>query len=122
MQDDIYIRYLRVYHKEHGTIKNIPFNFTVEFEDTTLYVYEFLKNIRNRHRAYIGESKPMSGYKSETSLRRYQALDEMGYDWNSNSRKTKETVQTEPEVRFLRQHYKENKTINDIPYGAVVEF
>lgn len=122
MQDDIYIRYLRKYHKEHGTINNIPFKFTVEFEDTTLYVYEFLKNIRNRHRAYIGESKPMSGYKSETSLRRYQALDEMGYDWNSNSRKTKETVQTEPEVRFLRQHYKENKTINDIPYGAVVEF
>ena len=122
MEDDIYIRYLREYYKEHGTINNIPFKFTVEFEDTILYVYEFLKNIRNRHRAYIGESKPMSGYKSATSIRRYQALDEMGYDWNSNSKKTKESVQTEPEVRFLRDHFEKYGTINDIPYGAEVEF
>ena len=122
MQDDIYIRYLRHHYKEHGTINNIPFKFTADFDGKTLYVYEFLKNIRNRHRAYIGESKPMSGYKSATSIRRYQALDEMGYDWNSNSKKTKESVQTEPEVRFLRDHFEKYGTINDIPYGAVVEF
>lgn len=121
-EEDIYIRYLREYHKEHGTINNIPFKYTVVFEDTTLFVYEFLKNIRNRHRAYIGESKPMSGYKSKKSLSRYQALDEMGYDWNSNSRKTKDSVQTEIEVRFLRDHYQKYGTINDIPYGAEVEF
>ena len=122
MQDDIYIRYLREHYKEQGTINNIPFKFTVEFDGKTLYVYEFLKNIRNRHRAYIGESKPMSGYQSATSLRRYQALDEMGYDWNSNSRKTKESVQIEIEVRFLRDYFEKNGTINDIPYGAEVEF
>lgn len=122
MADDIYIRYLREYYEEHGTINDIPFKFAPEFEGRKIYVYEFLKNIRNRHKAYIGEAKPMSGYNSQTSIRRYQALDEMGYNWNGNSRKTAESVQTEPEVRFLRSHFEEFGTINDIPYGTEVEF
>lgn len=122
MEEDIYIRFLRQYYEEHGTINDIPYKFVAMFEGERLCVYDFLKNIRNRHRAYIGEGKIMNGYNTKLSLARYQALDEMGYDWNSNPLKTKETVKTEPEILYLRSHYAEFGTINDILYGTEVNF
>lgn len=122
MEDDIYIRFLRQYYEEHGTINDIPFKFVVMFEEKRLCVYEFLKNVRNRHRAYIGEGKTMNGYNSKLSLSRYQALDEMGYDWNANTLKTAASVKTEPEILYLRSHYAKFGTINDIPYGTEVNF
>ena len=122
MEEDIYIRFLRQYYKEHGTINDIPFKYIVEFEGQRLCVYEFLKNIRNRHRAYIGTGRDMSGSHSKLSLSRYKALDEMNYDWNGNTLKTAKDVIDEPEIHFLRKHYAETGTMNDIPYGTEVVF
>lgn len=122
MEEDIYIRFLRQYYKEHGTINDIPFKYIVEYEGQRLCVYEFLKNIRNRHRAYLGIGKAMNGSHSKLSLNRYKALEEMGYDWNGNTLKTAKDIIDEPEIRFLRKHYAETGTINDIPYGTEVVF
>ena len=120
MKEDIYIRYLRHHYKEHGTINNIPSGYTVTFEGQTLNIYTFLNSIKTRHNAYINGTY-RSGATSTLSLSRYQALDEMNFSW-TDSRLKKEEVQEEIQLRYLKEHFKENGTINDIPINAIVEF
>ena len=122
MEEDIFIRFLRKYYAEHGTINNIPYKFEVMFEGRRLCVYEFLKNMRNRHKAYLGSERKVNGYDSKLSISRYKALDEMGYDWQERSFKTMEDVKNEDEILFLRNYYSSHGTINDIGYKTVVNF
>lgn len=122
MEEDIFIRFLRKYYAEHGTINNIPYKFEVMFEGRRLCVYEFLKNMRNRHKAYLGSGRKVNGYDSRLSVSRYKALDEMGYDWQERSFKRREDVKTEDEILFLKNYYSSHGTINDIGYKTVVNF
>ena len=120
MQEDIYIRYLRHHFKENGTINNIHSGYIVIFEGQTLNIYTFLNSIKTRHNAYINGTY-RSGATSILSLSRYKALDEMNFSWN-DSRLKQEEVQEEIQLRYLKKHFKENGTINDIPINAIVEY
>lgn len=122
MFNDIYISYLREYYEANGTINNIPYGYTVVYQGKTLKIYDFLKNIRNRHRSYIAQDNKMTGSSSKTSIERYKALDEMQIDWNLSSAKKVEDISDEDMIRYLRMHYKEYQTINNIPYNTEVEF
>lgn len=122
MLNDIYISYLREYYKVNGTINNIPYGLTVVYQGKTLKIYDFLKNIRNRHRSYIAQDNKMNGASSKTSLERYRALDEMEIDWNLSSAKKVEDISEEDMILYLRKHYQEHQTINDIPYTTEVVF
>lgn len=120
MKEDIYIRYLRKHFQEHGTINDIHSGYTVIFEGQKLNIYTFLNSIKTRHNAYI-TGKVRSGATSTLSLSRYQALDEMNFSW-TDSRLKKEEEQEEIQLRYLREYFKDNGTINDIPITKVVEF
>lgn len=120
MQEDIYIRYLRYHFQEHGTINDIHSGYTVIFEGQKLNIYTFLNSIKTRHNAYVN-GKVRSGATSTLSLSRYKALDEMNFSWTDNRLK-KEEVQEEIQLRYLRKHFKEHCTINDIPITAIVVF
>ena len=120
MSDDIYIRYLESHYKKHGTINNIDTKMVVEFEGEKLHIGRFLKNIRLRHKKYI-ESNATENANS-LSLQRYESLDKMGFEWQKGHYKSKESVIEEPAILYLRKHYLEHKTINDIDRNEVVIF
>lgn len=121
MTEDIYIRYLRNYYQEHRTINDIPHNYIVEFEGQTLNIGIFFNTIKTRHKAYINGTT-RSGAKSSLSLKRYQALDEMNYDWDDARLKKENDVVEEPQIRYLRKYFEEHGTINDIGISDIVEF
>lgn len=120
MSDDIYIRYLESHYKKHGTINNIDTKMVVEFEGEKLHIGRFLKNIRFRHKKYI--ESPAKENANTLSLQRYEALDKMGFEWQKGHYKSKESAIEEPAILYLRKHYLEHKTINDIDRNQTVIF
>lgn len=121
MTEDIYINYLRKYYEEHGTINDIHPKHTFTHEEVTINIYDFLKKIKYNHKKYVS-GKTDRGAASKLSLERYQALDEMGYDWSVHPPRTNSDPYTDKEVLYLRKHYKEHGTINDIGMHDVVTF
>lgn len=119
---DIYLLCLKKYYEEHGTINNISANTTVEYEGKMINLSTFIHNMKFKHRYYLEGSTTMSGVNSKRSLERYKALEEMGIDWNITAIKRGEDVLEEDEVRYLREHYREYGTIDDITYDTVVEY
>lgn len=119
---DIYIRALQAYYEEHGTINDISGNYTVEFEDETLNLAQFLRTMRQLHKHYQIGSTKKRGAHSELSQYRYQALEEMNFDFENQIQKKQKEVNKEPIIKYLKYHYKKYGTINNIPPKMVVLF
>ena len=115
--DNIYIRYLQQYYHEHGTINDISQSAVVEFEGTKLKIGNFLNNIRSSYIAYIN-NRQAPGSTSTRSIESYKKLNEMGFVWQPRKLQQEESIH----VRYLRQHYIENGTINDITISSTVTF
>lgn len=121
MTEDIYINYLRKYYEEHGTINDIRPKHTFVHEGVTIDIYDFLKKIKYNHKKYVS-GKTDRGSASKLSLERYQALDEMGYDWSVHPPRTNNDPTTDKEILYLRKHFQEQGTINDIGMHDTVTF
>ena len=121
MIEDIYINYLRKYYEEHGTINNISPKHTFVHDGVTINIYDFLKKIKYNHKKYIS-GKTDRGVASKLSLERYQALDEMGYDWSVHPPRTNNDPSTDKEILYLRKHFQEHGTINNISMNDTVTF
>ena len=115
--DNIYIRYLQQYYHEHGTINDILQSAVVEFEGTKLKIGNFLNNIRSSYIAYIN-NRQAPGSTSPRSIESYKKLNEMGFVWQPRKLQQEESIY----ARYLRQHYIENGTINDITISSTVTF
>lgn len=116
--DDIYIRYLREYYNEHGTINDISTIAEVEYEGKTLKIGSFLGNMRKRYKIYL-EGKEKTG---KLATWRYKELTEMNFDWTPRKTKSKNIKETDPYIRYLIEHYNLHGTINDIKKNTEVEF
>lgn len=81
MQNDKYIRYLRMHYQTHKTINDIKAKQEVEFEGEILKIGDFLSDMRKKHLAYIEKKAGVVGIDTELMLKRYQELAEMEIDW-----------------------------------------
>ena len=119
---DPYIKYLRRHYNLYGTINDIQRDMEVEFEGKKLCIGSFITATRVRHRHYInGDNTPGCG--SKTSLERYRILEQLKIEWEPRQKERERKLQAEDKhLRYLRQHYKENGTINDITVKSVVMF
>ena len=79
---DIYMRYLQQFYFEYGSLDNVILQDLVEFEGQILKIRNFISNIRKKHFDYErGINK--NGSCSKESIRTYQLLDAMGFNWNN---------------------------------------
>ncbi len=116
-EDDKYIRYLEKYFKEHGSLDDVPK--TVIFEEQELNIQKFLADRRKKHRKR--ETTP--SYKpSKLELKRQDALDKMNYDWDFHQHQKEAMLENDPYIRYLKKHFQEHNTINDIKPKDEVEF
>ena len=122
MSDDIHMRYLQQYYKDHGSIADVEANGTdfVIFEGQKLYIAKFLSRMREEHRKYIDPNK--RGNISAKTLTRFNRLDMMNFSWEKTRKKRGQLALDEKPIKYLKYHYSQNKTINDISYEDVVEF
>ena len=118
---DPYLKYLISYYKENGTINDISKDTEVEFEGKRLCIGSFLSATKINHRHHLNGDK-VPGCSSKRALLRYEVLEELGIDWDGNIRDEKEEQKDDLRFRFLREHFKEHGTINDITTETVVEF
>lgn len=81
MENDKYIRYLRLHYETHKTINDIKAKQEVEFEGEILKIGDFLSDMRKKHLAYIEKKVGAVGINTELMLKRYQELEEMELDW-----------------------------------------
>ena len=119
---DIYIRALQAHYEEHGTINDISGSYTVEFEEETINLAQFLRTMRQLHKHFQIGSTKKRGAHSELSQYRYKALKEMDFDFENQIQKKQKEINSEPMIRYLKYHYKKNGTINDITPKTVVFF
>lgn len=114
--NDKYIKYIREYYEKNKTLKNIPS--LVEYEGETLDFHAFFSHRRVNHKNYLnGINK--HGSMGPTELRRYQVLDECGFDWEPvKTRYEKEDLY----ISYLKEYYEEHHTINDITDTTIVEY
>ena len=120
-ETDPYLKYLIGYYKEHGTINDIKKDEVVEFEEKRLCIGSFLAATKLNHRHHLnGDKTP--GCSSKRALLRYEVLEELEIDWTGNMRDEKEEQKDDLRFRFLKQHYEEHGTINDITTETIVEF
>lgn len=121
MSNDIYMDYLKKYYEEYGTINDIMSGHTVEVDGKALDIYEFIKKIRYNHKKYIS-GKTDRGVASKLSLSRYEQLDQMGYDWSTHPPRIKNDPYNDKEILYLRKHFQEYGTINNIGIHDIVEY
>ena len=119
-KDEKRFKYLIKHYEEFGTINDITTESVVEFEGEELRIGSFFDYIRTAHKIYTEQKEGSYAY-SERSLKRYALLDEMGFDWNPGSKRTA-SIENDVFIRYLRQHFNEFGTINDIASNAEVEF
>ena len=119
-KDEKRFKYLVKHYEEFGTINDITTESVVEFEGEELRIGSFFDYIRTAHKIYTEQKEGSYAY-SERSLKRYALLDEMGFDWNPGSKRTA-SIENDVFIRYLRQHFNEFGTINDIASNAEVEF
>ena len=81
LENDPYIRYLRIHHQEHGTINDIKPKEEVEFEGKILKIGVFVNDIRKKHYAYTTKAIKAPSVTSPLALKRYSDLEELGIDW-----------------------------------------
>lgn len=119
---DIYIRFLRQYYEENGTINDLGGKYIVEFEEEKLNISQFLRNMRTMYNHYKRGSTTKRGVSSELALYRYKALQEMNFDFENQIDKKSKGVNKEPMIRYLRKYYKKHGTINNISQDYTVIF
>lgn len=122
MTDDIHMRYLQQYYKDHGSIADVEANGSefVIFEGQKIYIAKFLSRMREEHRKYIDPNK--RGNISAKTLTRFNRLEKMNFSWEKTRKKRGQLALDEKPIKYLKYHYSQNKTINDISYEDVVEF
>lgn len=81
MENDKYIRYLKLHYEKHKTINDIKAKQEVLFEGEILKIGDFISDMRKRHLAYTSKDKNLTGINTELALKRYQELDDMELDW-----------------------------------------
>ena len=122
MSDDIHMRYLQQYYKEHGSLIDVEPNGQdfVIFEGQKLYIAKFLSRMREEHKRYIDPAKrrPVTA----KTLTRFKRLEMMNFSWEKPRKKRSQLAIDEKEIKYLRYRYSKNKTINDISFDDIVEF
>ena len=122
MSDDIHMRYLQQYYKDHGSIADVEATGSefVIFDGQKIYIAKFLSRMREEHRKYIDPNK--RGNISAKTLTRFNRLEKMNFSWEKTRKKRGQLALDEKPIKYLKYHYSQNKTINDISYEDVVEF
>lgn len=121
LENDKYLRYLKLHHQQHGTINNIKYTDVVEFEGEELKIGIFIKLIRAAHKNYeLGIRKAKSFTK--ISLARYEVLESLGFIWNIKDEYYASLEEYDPYLEYLKEHYQKHGTINNISNRETVEY
>lgn len=81
MENDAFMRYLAYHYQMYGTINNIKAKQIVEFEGNELKIGDFINDMRKKRQAFIEGRADIPAIKTPLALKRYQELDDMGFDW-----------------------------------------
>ena len=81
MENDKYIRYLKLHYEKYKTINDIKAKQEVFFEGETLKIGAFINDMRKRHFSYTAPNPNLTGIDTPLVLKRYQELDAMEFDW-----------------------------------------
>lgn len=119
--EDIRLRYLKQHFQEHGTINDISTTEIVEFEGQTLKIGYFINMVKKQHRKYL-EDIDYLGSTSEIAKKRYEIFESLGIIWDVKTRRIQTKGNYDPYIEYLKQHYQETGTINDIKVRDIVEF
>ena len=111
-ENDVVMIFIEEYYKKHKTLDNIPETFTID--EVEYSVKNFFAHIRANHKKYIS-GKNSKGSNSETALRRYQALDSMGFDFTPLETRQTAYEEEDPYMEFIEDYYKKNKTLEGLP-------
>ena len=109
--------YLKEHYEKYGTINDITYKSVVFIEGETVNIGRFLESVRINHRKFLSLSSK-GGFNDEVMLLNYKTLDEMGFIWEPNLKKS--SMKRDLYIDYLREHYKEFGTINDISSNFVV--
>lgn len=118
--NDLYIKYLQDYYREHGTINDISLTSSVEYDGKTLKIGSFIKNIRNLHR-YYEQGLDIEQSFSEISLTRYSALEEMNFSWNLFSKNLSD-LDEDIYIACIKDYYEKNGSLAGLDSERIIKF
>ncbi len=81
LENDPYIRYLKIHKAKHGTINDIKPKDEVEFEGKILKIGVFINDLRKKHYAHTTKAIKAPSTTSPLALKRYSDLEELGIEW-----------------------------------------
>lgn len=113
------LQYLKEHYEKHGTINDITYKSVVFIDGETVNIGRFLESVRINHRKFLSSSSK-GGFNDEVMLLNYKALDDMGFIWEPNLKKS--SMKRDLYIDYLREHYREYGTINDITSNFVVTY
>lgn len=113
------LQYLKEHYEKHGTINDITYKSVVFIDGDTVNIGRFLESVRINHRKFLSSSSK-GGFNDEVMLLNYKVLDDMGFIWEPNLKKS--SMKRDLYIDYLREHYREYGTINDITANFVVTY
>ena len=117
-ESDPCLNYILNYYDENNTFNNLPEKVIINGQEYN--IRSFLSHVRTNHKRYLSGNN-QKGSDSETSIKRYKALDERGFDWEPKLRKQKELEKDDKFIRFLEIYYKEHQTLDNVPKTVIFE-
>lgn len=113
------LQYLKEHYEKHGTINDITYKSVVFIDGDTVNIGRFLESVLINHRKFLSSSSK-GGFNDEVMLLNYKVLDDMGFIWEPNLKKS--SMKRDLYIDYLREHYREYGTINDITANFVVTY
>lgn len=114
---DKYILYLTEYYNEHKSLDNLPK--AVVYDGEELNIENFLADRRKNHKEALTNPEYTPSQLEQT---RWASLETMGFDWSPRETDHQERMNNDKYIRYLKEHYKKHKTINDIKAKQEVVF
>ena len=117
-ENDICLLFIQEYYKKYKNLDNLPDTFTIDEKEYS--IKNFLAHIRANHKKYISNENS-KGSNSPTAIRRYEALDEMGFDWTPVETTKEQYENDDKYMRYIIDYYHKNKSLDNIPKTVVFE-
>ncbi len=116
-ENDPCLSYILSYYEKNQTLSGLPDIVTENGE--TLNIKSYISHRRANHKRYCAGIN-YKGSCGETELRRYAALDSIGFVWEPVEERRAALEADDKPIRFLESYYEQNKTLDGIP--SVVSF
>ena len=117
-ENDKALIYVINYYKKNKTLNGIEEKVIIDKEEVN--IRSFITHIRDNHRKYLRGNNE-HGSDSETSLRRYKALDKINFEWEPQKATEESYEQCDKYIAFLENYFKEHKSLDNLPKTITFE-